>query len=252
MRLLVLLTTAALVAASCSSSDAEPAADVEADVSIDPGALATGRLSIEGQSVDYVTIAPDGFLPGDAAPVLLAFPPGRQDFDTTQRVASQTYLTEAVARGWVVFSPAAPEGGTLWFDESGELLPAVLDWIETWVSPENGRFHVAGISNGGLSTFALAARVPDRVQSMLVFPGFPRTEDEIAAFPDLLDIPVRMFVGGNDPSWIAPMEAANEAMTELGIDSTIEIFEGEGHIITALSDGVRVFEELDAVRSFTR
>ena len=252
MRLLAVLAVASVIAVSCSSSEPETAGgelSTVDEVSHAPGAQTTGRLTVEGFAVDYVAITPDGFVTGNTAPVLIAFPPGGQDFATTQSVANETYLTEAVARGWVVFSPAAPERGTLWFDQSADLVPEILDWIETWVEPENGRFHVAGISNGGLSTFALAARVPDRIESMVVFPGFPRTDSEIESFPALLDIPILMFVGGNDPTWIAPMEAAADAIAELGGEVELEVFPGECHIIGALREGVRVFDELEANRA---
>ncbi len=203
---------------------------------------------IDGAQVDYVTITPDGFEPGDTAPVLLAFAPGDQSIGTTRSVAQDTYLREATERGWVVFSPAAPVGGDLWYQESRLLVSSLLDWIETWAVPEGGAVHVAGISNGGLSTFAAAALTPDRVQSLLTFPGFPRGDEAQDALPALVDVPVRMFVGETDDGWVEPMQRAADTLDELGGDVTLEIMAGEGHVIGALSDGTRIFDELDAIR----
>ena len=61
----------------------------------------------------------------------------------TRSVADQTYRGQAVARGWVVVSPAAPNG-QLFFQGAEALVPELLDWIETWVTPESGRFHIVG------------------------------------------------------------------------------------------------------------
>jgi len=255
MRLLALLAVGVIATAACSSSggaNEQPgvvAGAVTANVAFEPGAVAEGQLVIDGNTVDYVTVAPVGFSPGDTAPVLLAFPPGGQDFGLTRSIVEQTYQTEATGRGWVVFSPAAPVGGPLWYDGSETLIPAILDWIETWVEPEGGSVNIAGVSNGGLSTFAVAALVPDRVQSLLVFPGFPRSAEARDALSELVDVPVRMFVGGDDTAWIDPMRSAFDTLTELGGDVTFEIVADEGHIIDSLRDGVRVFDELDANRS---
>lgn len=221
---------------------------IEEEVAFVPGDLADGTLTVDGSPVDYVTITPEGFEPGDTAPVLLAFPPGGQSIDTTRSVAQQTYATQAVERGWIVVSPASPIGGDRWYEESRLLVPSMMDWIETWVTPEGGTMHIAGVSNGGLSTFATAALVPDRVQSITTFPGFPRDDAARDALPQLADVPVRMFVGETDTGWVEPMQETADALDELGGDVTLEIVPGEGHIIGELRDGIRIFDELDAIR----
>ncbi|MBV1894663.1 MAG: hypothetical protein KUG57_11480, partial [Ilumatobacteraceae bacterium] len=64
----------------------------------------------------------------------------------------------------------------------------------------------------------------------------------------LTEIPVRMFAGGEDTGWVVPMEETAAELEELGGDVELEIFPGEGHIVGALRDGVRVFDELDSSR----
>ena len=226
--------------AAADGSDTEPA--------VMPGQVATGVLTLDGKTVDYVTVTPAGFEQGDSAPVMLAFPPGGQDPQLTQSVVEQIYRDEALARGWVVVSPAAPRGEPSWFGGSETLAPALLDWIEGWVTPEGGGVHVVGVSNGGISTFRVAGENPDEVRSLLVFPGFPRSDEDREALAGLTGVPVRMFVGSEDTTWIPTMEEAEATLTELGGDAVLEIIPGEGHIIGALSDGVRIFDELDAAR----
>lgn len=212
-----------------------------------PGGLATGQVVIDDTPIGYATVVPSGFEPGDTAPVMLAMPPGSQDFRLTQRIVEGVYMTEALARGWVIISPAAPNS-TLYFQGSETLIPGFLEWIETWVVPEGGGPHLVGVSNGGISSFRIAAQDPNSIQSLLVFPGFARSDEDSAALASMVDLPVRLFVGADDVSWIPAMEEAHDILLNAGTDVTLEIFPGEGHWIESLSDGVRIFDELDALR----
>jgi pimeloyl-ACP methyl ester carboxylesterase len=257
MRVLAAVFAATMLLAACGSGDSSdpqaadesaPAAGPTGDgPAITAGGIESGTVTIDGTEVDYVTVTPDGFEIGDTAPVLLALPPGGQDRSITRSLVEGTYAPQARRRGWVVISPAAP-GGQKFFEGSEALVPGLLDWIDTWVSPESGKPHLAGVSNGGLSSFRIVGQNPDRFRSVLVFPGFPRTEEDQAALSGLVDVPVRMFAGENDTGWVGPMQEALTTLTDLGADVTLEIFPGEGHIIGALSDGVQIFDELDALR----
>lgn len=231
-----------------TTDDPAAAGDSDTEPAVVPGQVAIGVLTLDGKTVDYVTVTPVGFEQGDTAPVMLAFPPGGQDPQLTQSVVEQIYRDEALARGWVVVSPAAPRGEPSWFGGSEALAPALLDWIEGWITPEGAGVDVVGVSNGGISTFRVAGENPDEVRSVLVFPGFPRSDEDREALAELTGVPVRMFVGSEDTTWIPPMEEAEATLTELGGDVVLEIVPGEGHIIGALSDGVRIFDELDAAR----
>ena len=116
------------------------------------------------------------------------------------------------------------------------------------MTPEGGAPHVAGISNGGISTFRFAAQNPDRVLSLTAFPGFPRSEDDQAALAQLTDVPVRLFVGGTDTNWISPAQQAANTLEALGGDVELTIFDGEGHVMESTRDGVVVFAGLESFR----
>lgn len=216
-------------------------------VVLDPGGTSEQTVTIDQTAIDLVLVAPEGFEIGDEAPVVVVFPPGAQDLNTTRATLSTTYAPEALARGWVIVSPAAPDE-VRFFQGSETLVPGLFDWIESWVTPEGGGVHLAGISNGGISSFRVAGENPDRVRSVVVFPGFPREERDVAALDQLTEIPVRLFVGENDDGWVEPAAEVEARLTELGGDVELTVFAGEGHIIGALSDGVTVFDELDAAR----
>jgi pimeloyl-ACP methyl ester carboxylesterase len=238
--LLIPVVVAGVLLVSACGSDAPQAA-------IEPGGLARGVLTIDGATIEYVTITPAGFVAGSTAPVLLALPPGGQDIGLTEAVSGQIYQAEALARGWVVVSPAAPAGGPLWYSGAQEFAAPLMDWVESWVQPEGGSFHVAGVSNGGLRAFRVAIQQEQRVQSLLAYPG-AITADDIDALQGLADTPVRLFVGGDDSGWIPGSEDARDRLLDLGGDVTLTVFPGEGHRIDSLGDGVRIFDDLDATR----
>ena len=214
---------------------------------IEPGATALGSVEIDGVEIEYATSVPDGFEVGDAAPLLLAFPGGGQTISIAESMVAGTLSNEAQRLGWVVVSPAAPDGERF-FDGSEVLVPGLLDWVDMWVDVEGDAPHVAGISNGGLSSFRYAALNPDRVQSVTAFPGFPRNSDDRAALTDFADVPIRLFVGGTDTNWIGPAEQTVTEFEELGGDVELTIFPGEGHIMDSTRDGTIVFEQLESFR----
>ena len=145
-----------------------------------------------------------------------------------------------------MITPAAP-GGSLYFQGSERYIDELLSSL-AWVRPEGGRIHISGISNGGRSAFAVAGLDPDRYASMVVFPGYPDSPDDPAALEKFVGIPTAMFVGGEDPGWISPMNAARDTLEDLGADVSLEVRAGEGHVMASLADGVDVFDFLDAQR----
>ncbi len=208
-----------------------------------------GVVGVDGVGVQVavITVVPEGFAMGDEMPVLLAFPPGDQALDTASAVVDGIYEEQALARGWIVVSPVAPNGVSFWQGSEVHIEP-ILDWIETWVQSEGGAVHLAGVSNGGISVFRAASLHPERVASMVVFPGYPRGGDPLEAVAHL---PIRMFVGGADLPWIEPMEQTRDALLALGADVTLEVVAGAPHFIPELADGVVLFDVLDRLRTNT-
>lgn len=212
-----------------------------------PGGRAMGTVDIGGKSIEYVTITPPGFQIGDGAPVFFALPPGGQDLEITRNVADAVYLDQAVRRGWVVVTPASPSGR--WYENgNGTVAAEFLAWVHAWVDAEGGKVHLGGMSNGGLSAFHIAARMPGAFHSLLAFPGYPRQGDR-AAFENLVDVPVRMWVGGDDTSWVKNMESTAENFRTLGGDVELFVLPGEPHVLQSTADGVAFFDQLDAARS---
>ena len=251
MPLLVALAALSLIVAACGGNGGQQQDQaLEFDVSnflVNPGATENGLIDIGGTTVEYALTIPEGFSLGDTAPVLLAFPPGDQSIDTTRNTVDTVYAQEALRLGWVVVSPSAP-GGELFFSGGEEVLPGFVDWIEAWVTPEGGAPHVAGMSNGGLSSFKYAAENPTRVQSLVTFPGFAGSDDDREAVAQLVDAPIRIYVGGTDTQWLDNANTTLVALLAGGRNVQLQSFPGEGHIIASTYDGTFIFEQLESFR----
>ncbi len=239
----------ALIASACSAATPSPVTDTVPAV---PGDLSPGVVDVrvatmsDGTRIDYGLILPAGFDPAVSYPVLVAFPPGDQSIDLAASVAATTYLPEALDRSWVVVTPAAP-GGTLFFEGSESYVDELLATLG-WLRPEGGRYHLAGISNGGRSAFAVALLDPGSFASMAVFPGYPASPSDRNGLAALTGIPIAMFVGGDDPEWLEPMTVTRDTIHTLGGPVLLDVRDGEGHVMSSLSDGVDIFDFLDSTR----
>lgn len=248
-RLAILAAVSVLTFAACSGNSTESAGSaLELETEPDPlEVVVQDTTLVGGDSIEFALVLPDGYVEGEPSPVLLAMPPGGQDLDLTTRLVEQTWI-EAARRGWVVVSPAAPNG-TLYFQGSEGLLEEFLDQVAGTFPPSSGRLDLVGISNGGLSSFRAAALMPERFRTITVAPGFAQSEDDLAALEQLAeqDVVVAIFVGeGDSDSWIDGGRETVDALTGFGGRASLTIVEGEGHVITDFADGVRYLDTIEA------
>lgn len=248
-----------LLLAACSSAVEEAATVAETETAVSPTPLPAATPIKEetmfydtmtfsdGTELNYAVVLPAGFTPQQSYPILLALPPGPQTKAMVEAGLSGYWEQEGQKRGWIVISPEAP-GGQLFFQGSETNIPEFLDRIAETYRPENGRFHIAGISNGGISAFRIAGNNPERFQSMLVIPGLPRSEEDFANLDKLTKLPVAMFVGENDTGWLTRMEEVEARLSELGADVFLEIVPNEGHVIQSLQGGERLFDFFESHR----
>ena len=130
-------------------------------------ALAAGPVRAEilsksggfaGTEVEYRVLLPPGYDAAKPHPVVLVFTGGAQGLQAAENTLKADWQGEAEKRGYVVISPAAPDG-ELFFQEGDRVFPAFLDMIrKTYNVP--GKIHIAGHSNGGLSALHIAAKYP--------------------------------------------------------------------------------------------
>lgn len=235
--------------ASTSTSPASPAASTGATTDAVTGTdiQTLNFRTADGTEIDYVLLVPPGRPVGKPGKVLFTFPPGGQDLGVTQSIVKDRWRDEALARGWVVVSPAAPSTGLFYSDKSAKLVPELLDKIAVDYPPEGGRFDLAGVSNGGLSAFKAALSFPDRFRSLVVFPGYSQDGGDDPNLSKLKDVGVSMFVGGLDSGWRDASELTEKTLQGLGYTVELHVVEGEPHIIASLT-GADLFDAIERVR----
>jgi predicted peptidase len=118
------------------------------------------ELELEGgQKLAYALVLPKGFDPVRSYPALLALPPGGQDRAMVEAGLERYWGEAAAERGWIVVSPVAPR--LTFFQGAETQLPALLEHVRSRYTIERGRFHLAGVSMGGISAFRLALDRPE-------------------------------------------------------------------------------------------
>jgi len=200
----------------------------------------------DGTRLDYRLVAP----PEKQAryPVLLALPPGSQTVGMVDWGWKNYYLNEALRRGWVVVSPIAP-GGRLFVQGAEKYLPELLAEVARTYPPEGEKFHLAGVSNGGLSSFRIAILHPELFHSLAVLPGWPAPAD-VERLDRLEEVQVRMWAGEREnPSWLGLMRQAESRLQALEADVELVVLPGEGHTLGSLFGGEALFEFLESARS---
>ena len=127
--------------------------------------------NVAGTSVHYKVVLPDGYDASKSYPGILAFGGGPQTMNTVNGILTRNFRAEAEKRGYIVVAPAAPDGD-LFFEDGARIFPAFLKMILTDYRIQDGKFHIAGPSNGGIAAFHIAAANPQYFLSVTAFPGY--------------------------------------------------------------------------------
>ena len=187
-----------------------------------------------GTLIDYAVVLPADIDPAKTYPAILAFPPGPQTRSMVDVGLQSYWEQQASARGFIVVSPSAPNG-VLFFQGSESEIPALLAHLRATLPIAPAGFHVAGLSNGGLSAFRVALAQPAEFQSLTVLPGFPPSEAELENLASLDGMVINMFVGASDTGWRRSMEKTFAELERLGQTPHFEILPGEGHVLRGIA-----------------
>ncbi len=253
---LVVVAVAASSATACGDAASEPAAPppvtTAPPVSSESASGASAGLernqvftAQDGTQIPFTLVLPAGFQPGDEHPILLALPPGSQGQEEVDAGLARYWEAEALERGWVVVSPVAP-GGQLFFEGSERYLPELLDSVATRVRPEGGYYHLAGISNGGLSAFKVATENAELFRSLIALPGHAPDRESFENLGRIASTRAWLLVGSEDESWRASAEATAEGLRDAGGEPTVTVLEGQGHILDV--DPAELYDFLEAGR----
>jgi poly(3-hydroxybutyrate) depolymerase len=225
---------------------------VAAALSLAAGSAHAEILSKSGEfartTVEYRVLLPPGFDASKPHPVVLVFTGGAQGIQAAESTLKADWQAEAEKRGYVVISPAAPDG-ELFFQEGDRVFPAFLDMIRKDYKVA-GKIHIAGHSNGGLSAFHIAAKYPQYFSTVTGYPGLYEDNPEADYPAALKGLCLYMHAGDMDPEWRTAMQQEAKAMSAEGFRIKFTIEPNSTHRLKAADLGLskRLFDEIESCR----
>ena len=202
--------------------------------------------TVAGTTVRYKVVLPTGYDPAKTYPAVLVFGGGPQTMATVERTLDANFRAEAEKRGFIVIAPAAP-GGDLFFQEGARIFPEFLRLLLADYKIRDGKFHVAGPSNGGIAAMHVAAAHPQFFLSATAFPGYLWQPSE-AKLRALARTCVFLYVGEHDDyRWHGEMKKEADFLRALGAMARYTEEKGEPHGIRTLrgAGAARLFEDFE-------
>lgn len=207
--------------------------------------ILTKNEQIAGTTLYYKVILPKDYDAAREYPAVIAFPGGAQTMPMVDGMIARNLKLQADKHGYIVAVLSAPAAGR--FYEGGAVVfPAFLDKLLADYKIRGGKFHIAGISNGGLSSFHIAASYPKYFWSVTGFPGYllDATDQRVSALQEMC---LNMHVGQLDAQWLDTMQAQAAAFRAKGMKVRFTIEKGQGHVMTTLEGpgAARLFDQFD-------
>jgi poly(3-hydroxybutyrate) depolymerase len=198
-----------------------------------------------GVTLYYKVIVPKDYDAAKEYPAVIAFPGGAQSMPMVDGMIARNLRLQAEKRGYIVVVCSATAAG-LFYQGGAVVFPAFLDKLLADYKIRGRKFHIAGISNGGLSSFHIAASYPKYFWSVTGFPGYlvNATDERVAALQGMC---LNMHVGELDSGWLDTMQAQAATFRSKGMKVRFTIEKGQGHVMTTL-EGVgaaRLFDQFD-------
>ena len=218
-----------------------------------PASVLEKSMRLGNVTVEYKVVVPDDYDAAKSYPAILVMGGGPQTMDTVDRTLERNFRAEAERRGYIVVAPAAPNGA-LFFERGARIFPDFLKAILEEYRIVDGKFHVAGPSNGGIAAFHVAAANPDYFLSVTAFPGYlwQPTDAKLVAISNMC---VYMYVGENDEyRWHDEMQREAKFLSERGAVANYTVEKGQPHRLDTLAgaNAGRLFEGLEATKEGCR
>ena len=190
--------------------------------------------TVGGTTVHYKTVLPNGYDPTKAYPAILAFGGGPQTMNTVDGILNRNFRAEAEKRGYIVVAPAAPDD-QLFFEEGDRIFPEFLKMILADYKIRDNKFHIAGVSNGGIAALHVAAENPQYFLSVTAFPGY-MWKPSAAKLQAISKMCVFMYVGELDPyMWHSEMKKEAETLRSNGTVAHYSVEKGQPHRLDTLA-----------------
>src|SRR5213593_2382942 len=185
-------------------------------------------------TVQYKVVLPNGYDPAKAYPAILALGGGPQTMNTVDGVLNRNLRAEAEKRGYIVVAPAAPDG-QLFFEGGARIFPEFLKMILADYKIQDGKFHIAGPSNGGIAAFHVAAANPQYFLSVTAFLGY-MWQPSPAKLQAISKMCVFMYVGELDEyMWHGEMKKEAELLRSKGTVARYTVEKGQPHRLETLA-----------------
>jgi poly(3-hydroxybutyrate) depolymerase len=221
-----------------ASSSIPVAVAIAASIMIGPQPLHAELIEmtkkVAGATVHYKVVLPNGYDPGKAYPGIIALGGGPQTMNTVDGILMRNFRAEAEQRGYIVVAPAAPDG-QLFFEGGARIFPEFLKMVLADYKIQDGKFHLAGPSNGGIAAFHVAAANPQYFISVTAFPGY-MWEPSTARLQAISKMCVFMYVGEFDQyMWHGEMKREAEFLRAKGTLARYTVEKGQPHRLDTLA-----------------
>ena len=199
-----------------------------------------------GLKVTYKVVLPDGYDPAKTYPLVLVFTGGPQTLQIATSTVEADWRKEAERRGYIVVAPASPNG-ELFFEGADRIFPSFLD--QMLKDYKVGKVHVAGHSNGGLSTFHIATKFPKYFTTVIGYPGLLDGPDRALANA-IKDKCLFMHVGDRDDGWKGALEEESMDLARRGFKIKLTVEKNQVHRLKAQEIDLsrRLFDEIESCR----
>src|SRR5262245_42046037 len=193
-----------------------------------------GTKMVGGTTVHYKTVLPNGYDPAKPYPGILVLGGGPQTMNTVDNTLNRNFRAEAEKRGYIVIGPAAPDD-QLFFESGAHIFPEFLKMILADYKIQDGKFHIAGPSNGGIAAFHVAALNPQYFLSVTAFPGY-MWQPSAVKLQAISKMCVFMYVGETDEyMWHDEMKREAAFLNSKGTVARYTVEKGQPHRIETLA-----------------
>ncbi len=204
--------------------------------------------NVGGITVHYKVVLPNGYDPAKTYPVVLAFSGGPQTMDTVESTVERNWRAEAERRGYIVVVPAAPAEG-VYFEGGARIFPEFLKVLLNDYKIQDNKFHIAGVSNGGISAYHIAALYPQYFLSVTGFPGYLPQANE-ARTQKLKNLCLYLHVGELDTGWLPGMELMYDQFRDAGLKVHFTVEKGQPHRLETFENegAAQLFDQFEEAR----
>ena len=234
MRTLLTISVLAAAALSCSTARAD---------------VLEKTKQVAGVTVHYKVVLPAGYEASKAYPGIIALGGGPQTMNTVDSILTRNFRAEAEKRGYIVVAPAAPDD-QLFFESGARIFPEFLKMVLADYKIQDGKFHIAGPSNGGIAAFHVAAANPQYFLSVTAFPGYMWQPSQ-AKLQAISKMCVFMYVGEMDEyMWHGEMKQEAEFLRSKGTLARYTVEKGQPHRLETLAgtNAGRLFDGFEETR----